>query len=292
MPTKTAPSTTPTQQTPLAPILKRWERFVRALPSPKLSPTLERRYVGLVHQQRQRDRLRQMALSARAPLGSDLRRILKLPNSGIQMSLEDRWSIVGMTGCGKSTVAEKIAQTYRQYYPEARLYILDTTMDSRFDGARELVEGMAAPLVEPGKVAIWRPDDNDIPTYDAWFGDILKQRGPSIVWIDELASIGRGTAQSYPNNFALLLKQGRKHGKMVLTLTQDAAYIPRQVLGQAWHVVRMRLISESDVGKLDKLLHGAIDPRREPTTRYGLWYKRLNRPDVARHFADWRALLS
>lgn len=267
-------------------------------PAPVLLPRVRRRCVALQSERAQAERLREAALRMQAPLdgahtaAAQLRRILRFPNSGLRLSLEDRFTIVGMTGCGKSTLARQLVKVYSDYFPRATTYILDTSGDRKFDGERGLVEGMDAPLGGPGERLIWRPDMDDIERYDAWLGDIFHQDQPAVIWIDELSSLGGKSALSFPLNFQKLLKQGRKRHKVVVSLTQEAAYIPRQVLGMAWHVVRMRLTNSGDAAKLDELLHGSAKPAKDPLTPWGLWYRRLDKPDVARHFRDWTALLS
>lgn len=266
--------------------------------APILLPRVRTRCIALLSERQQQQRLREAALRTQADItglrtsAAALRRVLRFPGSGLRLSLEDRITIVGIPGCGKSTLARELVRAYSTYFPQVATYILDTSGDRKFDRERGLVEGGEAPLAGPGERVVWRPEQDDIAAYDDWLGNIFHQDHPAVIWIDELSSLGGKSAQSFPLNFQKLLKQGRKRHKVVISLTQEAAFIPRQVLGMAWHVVRMRLTNEADAAKLDSLVHGRRDPRREPTTPWGLWYRRLDKADVARFFADWTALLS
>lgn len=212
--------------------------------------------------------------------------------SGIDISLDDRWLGCGAIGCGKTTLARQLVNGLQRLYPMASIYILDSKGDRLFDHARNLIETAdAPPPVAPGESYVWRPPTDDIDAYSAWFESILKSRRPAIVYVDELSSIGKAHGQSFAPGYAKLLKQGRSLHQCVITLSQEAAYIPRQVTGQLHHLIRMRLLDEYDAKKLDRLAHGAHDPRREPLRPHGLWYKRLDRAAPAREFQDWKALL-
>lgn len=227
---------------------------------------------------------------------------VRLGGSGLMFTLQDRWAIAGATGCGKSTLSLKLFAGLGRCYPFARGYILDSKPDEMFDrfAGRTLHEGQGLPPdPPPGSFVVWRPERNDIDLYDAWFEHLLKgqandQReiGPLILLIDELSSIGGRSGISFPLNFERLLKQGRSKGKSLITLTQEATFIPRQVVGQATHLIRMALVNEVDAAKLDRLIHGSAKPRREPATRYGLWYRRMDTPGDATFFSDWRRMLA
>lgn len=224
----------------------------------------------------------------------DMQRTVRLEQSGLLLSMQDRVAVVGMSGSGKTTAAERLGDAYHLLFPEAIRLTLDSKPDDFFNEKDALWhEGNdIPPIPERGDRLIWRPTDNIISMYDEWFEDLLGSPEPMIIEIDELSSIGGKSGQSFPLNFSRLLKQGRSKHKVVVALTQEAAYIPRNVLGQCNHVIRMRLNLEGDAAKLDGLLHGSARPRREPTTPFGLWYRRLDVPGVGKFFGDWSDLLT
>lgn len=219
--------------------------------------------------------------------------IVRWPHSGLLMSMQDRWSIFGTSGSGKTTLAMKLFYAYARLFPSAGRYILNSKPDDFFFGMpNRFITNDLPPIAPPGYTVVWEPPDNDIDIYDAWFERLLKNEGPVIVLVDELSNVGGSTGMTYPLNFNRYMKQGRSLNKTLITLTQEAAYIPRNIMGQATHLVRMRLIDDNDQKRLDRSLHGAATPRRNPPTRYGLWHRRLDTPTPAKLYADWKSFLA
>lgn len=165
----------------------------------------------------------------------------------------------------------------RRLYPDACTYILDSKVAGDFNGygGRLDSERAPAPLHTPGAIQVWQPPTDDKREYDNWLGGILKRRRPAIVLIDELSSLGNNTGQSYVSNFARIQKQGRGLGICTITLTQELAYIPRQVHGQMTHFVRFALHDEHDQKAAAKHL-GQSEPR-EPRKQHGFFYVNVTR---------------
>lgn len=195
-------------------------------------------------------------------------------------SLEDRWAIVGMTGSGKTTMAKKLLEHLRDAYPAARVYILDSKQAGDFDdvdGYRIKDEVAPDVLHTPGAVQIWQPPDDDLDQYDAWFKKILLHRQPAIIKVDESASIIAKNGDA-PEYYRKLNKLGRAFGVCLISLTQEAAYIPRTLLGQATHVVRFRLLDGYDVKKIDKLVgRSKEDHGLDLPDPYGFIHRRVDK---------------
>jgi hypothetical protein len=267
---------------------------VRRFPSYDIAPRARTRHQALVSAREARDQALRTPDSATTyyPFAARSPHRSYRLTSGVHISLEDRWVACGFKGCGKTTLARQLVSGLARLYPMASVYILDSKGDRLFDRYANLVESEAPPpALAPGASVVWRPPDDDIDAYSAWLNSILKTRRPAIVFIDELSSLGKNSANSFAPGYAKMLKQGRSLHQCVITLTQDAAYIPRQTFGQLDHLVRMRVLNEHDAKALDRFAHGTHDPRREPSHPHGLWYKALGRAEPAREFDDWRALL-
>jgi hypothetical protein len=174
---------------------------------------------------------------------------------------------------------------YWHQYPAVRTYILDTKGGDDFRGFRGILEtdDVPAPIMAPGGQQVWRPAGLDVASrtdrgkFDEWFGNILQQRKPALVLVNEIASIGGSTGRSYPANFSRLLKLGRSLEICMVVETQEAAGIPRQVLGQMTHLVRFNLRND-----YDRRITGAFlfekreDWSNNPPKPYGFYYRRVD----------------
>lgn len=214
------------------------------------------------------------------------------PAGQIEASLSDRWYILGVTGSGKTKFAKRLLRLLTGLYPTANLYVLDSKGGDDFLGWPGLVpeQDPPAPLLRTGGVQVWQPPDDDSADYGAWFAGIKEARRPAIVLVDELSSIGGHGSTSFPVQFARLLKQGRSLRICMVTLSQEAAYIPRQVSKQTTHLVYFRLSPDDQHGlKQARALLGMQDAAHalEPTGKYGFFYRRLlPKPGASWEFDD------
>lgn len=202
----------------------------------------------------------------------------------LRVSLSDRWAILGTTGSGKTTFAKRLVRELRALYPGLPVYALDSKGAGDFDGWPGRVESNDAPgadrLVDG--VQVWAPPYTDRAEADRWLQAIYERRRPAVVYIDELSSIGGKSGRDYPRGYQVLLKQGRGLRISVITLSQEVAGMPRQVLGQTTHLVSFRLLNEFDRREADSLF-GRSHPRgtareaREPRALHGFHYARLDK---------------
>lgn len=218
----------------------------------------------------------------------------RITNKGLQISLGDRWAIVGMTRSGKTTFGRRLLQFLRNSYPAARVYVLDTKQIGDFDDLPGRIKGPIVPdtLLTPGGVQVWQPPENDIKAYDQWLKKILGARKPAIVFIDELLSLGGRTGNSYPQGYNQLQTQGAGLDIGVISLSQEAAYIPRTLLGQTTHLVRFALLDEHDALKVDKYLRRPKSERGTQPPRYSFYYRRVDGTDDPLLFTDFRDFFS
>lgn len=200
-----------------------------------------------------------------------------------------------MTGAGKTTFARELLKQLQSSYPAVRNYLLDTKQAGDFDaldGYRVKDQKVPDPLHTPGATMIWQPPDDDLAAFDDWFRKILQHRQPAIVLVDELASIldKAGRAGQYYNR---LLKLGRSLGIAVLSLSQEAAYVPRNMLGQTTHLVRFRLQDGYDVRKIDKLVgRPAGDHGLDLPDPYGFLHRRIDKATTGHYYKKYQEFFS
>ncbi len=210
----------------------------------------------------------------------------------IHISLSDSWAILGVRGSGKTTFARELLHTYRRAYPNVPVYILDSKQAGDFRGWLGAYWGDEAPPPISHGMQIWQPPYDDPSQYNDWLGHIFYNRKPAIVFIDELSALTglRGSPNSFPRMYSVLLKQGRALGMCLFSLTQEAAYIPRQTTGQMTHFVRFRVQDNYDARKADRLLarinraDGAGDGGGEPLHDHGFFYARMDKTPVTAHY--------
>lgn len=152
-------------------------------------------------------------------------------------------------------------------------------------GKKVLSDKAPSPLSRPGTM-IWTPGIDDTDEYSLFFEQILKARKPAFVLVDELSSLGGSSGRSFPLGYMKLNKQGRGCDISMMSLTQEAAYIPRTTLGQVTHLLRFSLQNEYDKKTADKMM-GRGD-MKEPDDTFGFFYKRLDERGVASYFSDFK----
>lgn len=215
------------------------------------------------------------------------------PANSLGIRLGEHVAVVGITGCGKTHFAKGWLEYLRRQYPYAKRYVLDSTEDGMIGVSGRLdVRGNRVPdlLRDPSFTQIWTPD-TDVPAlYDAWFSKILYAREPAIVLVDEMASLNAGHNGEPPGGFIKLLKQGRKHGVTVISLTQEIARVTPTVFRQMKHFVQFYINAEIyDLSMARRYLNIDKEQQRPPHGQYGFFYRRTDGIFAHREFPSMQA---
>lgn len=214
----------------------------------------------------------------------------KRPLNTLGIHLSEHWAVVGKTGSGKTHFAKDLVEYLRRQYPHAKRYILDSTEDGMDEIVGRLdVRGNKVPdlLRNSTYTQIWTPDTDSPTAYNEWFEKILYAREPAVVLVDELASLTNGKSGDPPDGFIKLMKQGRKHGVTVINLTQEIARVSPTIFRQMSHFVLFRINAETyDMTMARKYLEVDKERQKQPSSRYGFFYRRTDPPTEAREFAS------
>ncbi len=224
---------------------------------------------------------RQHAPSA-APMIASLPSQRPIPTprqAGIDVSLEDRWLILGATGTGKTTYARELLKHLHRIYGEVPARILDSKGYGDFiqwhgNGGLWASEDVPPPITQG--IQVWQPGVDDQDAYAEWFDQILRTPGPAITLIDEISSIGKKKGEA-PREFERLLKQGRALGKLTINCSQEMAGVPKQIKSQTTHVVRFRMATTGYDNQQANHIMGRENNDPEPSAQYGFFYRRIDK---------------
>lgn len=207
--------------------------------------------------------------------------------SNVQISLQDTWTVLGVKGSGKTTFARAWIELMWQFYPGVRTYILDSKGYGEFDdytarAGAQLIAEQTAPMSikEPGGIQIWKPPLNDFAQYNQWFEYILRDQRPSVTLLDEIGSLSSSRQRPvFPDNYVLLLKQGRIMDECVVSMTQEMGYMDRNIFGQMTHFLRFWLINRYDIRESNKMMgFPERDKYRNPSHEHGFFYRKMDKP--------------
>ena len=192
------------------------------------------------------------------------------------IGLDERVSIVGKTGSGKTTLARGLLSWRRNqsaewdWYP---IFVLDTKQQGDFDGLgfTKVTRLRQLPKVaQKNRLIIYAPipEEKNTRFYDGFFRWIRAMGGPSLTYIDEMADIAKGNSVSY--EYSLLMKQGRGDNMSIWGATQFPVDVPRDFLGAAEHFFVFDLKRKSDRERAAELIGDEAKPRVKE--KYGFWY--------------------
>jgi len=179
----------------------------------------------------------------------------------------------------------------RLHYPGVPRHVLDSTGDPDMPSlvhAPLIVEGneVPAPLREAAFTQIWTPRNSKIPAaYSAWFNRFNDARKPVVIVIDETASITDGAL----DDLEALLKQFRKHGGLVVCLSQTISGVPTPLFSQSTHYAQFRIGGERyDLAQSRQYLGIEKEEQRPPTYPHGFFYRRTRSAAPVREYRDYK----
>lgn len=188
--------------------------------------------------------------------------------------------VCGMTGTGKSFLCENYLRGYEYV---VKLDTKDETLErhmsglSPWDGLEEnrdftVCHELAQLDDIDTKKIIYVPsyDEQNIETFDRFFNWIF-ERGNTILWIDELMSIG--TVQSFPRGLGRIMQQGRSKNVGVWSCTQRPSGIPSCVPANSSYFFVFDMALPQDRKKLVETT-GMIEFSEMPTG-YNFWYYKM-----------------
>jgi len=203
--------------------------------------------------------------------------------------------LLGTTGSGKTTGVRLFLQKYRVCFPFDSIYILDNKNEGDFrvfEGDADIEGGDDAPLHQPQRqIQIWRPVMDDKKQISVWLEHILRTERKALVILDELSTVTGSNVQTMPDGYPKIMKQARGKGITVISLTQEAAFIPRQTLGMTTHIFRFFLQDIYDRQKTSRMFEMARKDDN-PFAPYGLFVKKKGDRSTAKEYNDIKEVLS
>lgn len=220
--------------------------------------------------------------------------------SHVPVTLQDSWTVLGVKGSGKTTYIRAWLPSMWNFYPGLRTYILDSKGYGEFDDLTVLPNSHLVidqeaplPLSEPG-VLVWKPPLNDFAQYDRWCEMLLRDQKPCVIVFDEIGSLSKNARKAdFPPNFVLLLKQGRIMEESVVVMTQEMAYMDRNIFGQMTHFLRFWLTNRYDIRESNKLMgFPERDMYRNPSHEHGFFYRKMDKPATPTYeYANYQEFL-
>lgn len=166
--------------------------------------------------------------------------IIKLP------AFDDRAVFVGKTGCGKTTLAEKICSQF------SYVVVLDSKGELKWKNYQVCVS-LDSVFNSVSEKIIWQPNphEQNPETYEKFFKWIY-DRENTVCYVDEVLAICKNS-QDLPFWFRAILTRGRSRGIASFNSTQAPVYVPHWILSQAEHYYVFRMKLESDREKVEKI---------------------------------------
>lgn len=161
-------------------------------------------------------------------------------------SHNSRAVFVGKTGCGKTTLAEKICANH------SAVVVLDSKGELFWDGY-EVHTNLTNARKSKHSHIIWQPNihEQNEPTYDEFFKWLYDKRNV-VVYIDEVLAICKNS-QNMPFHYRAILTRGRSRNVGCYNSTQAPVFVPHWILSQSEHYFVFQMRLETDREKVEKI---------------------------------------
>jgi len=216
--------------------------------------------------------------------------------------------VSGVPGVGKTTLAVNLVARLQQLWGAPAVFI--DSKGGEFDNLPGAAwwrkqeaphwpwDGEIPQAVQEGQqplLLVWTPEYDDIPTYGAFLESLHNSsrpnaRRPVIIVVDELSSLGGTNPQSFPVSLAKILKQGRARHITLVVLTQELAYIPRQVLRMTTHLLMM-MQDSADPNDFDTRRVVQLSGLPAPTEKYQFNYRNRMVPGQRWQYQNYQQFL-
>lgn len=200
------------------------------------------------------------------------------------IELGDSVGILGMRQSGKTYLGTHLYQQIMETHTDACGYVIDSNANGDFTGWSGGYFGLDCPIIYPserGRQVVWQPPYDSSEAYEEFFAKLYDARIPSVLMIDELSSLGKGSHDFYSR----LLKRGRRRsnfpGITVISLSQEFAQkanVPRTTFSQLNHFFKFYVQHPYDIQESNKMMH--LPMRVQPEHVHGFWHIRLDRVPI------------
>jgi hypothetical protein len=165
---------------------------------------------------------------------------IKLP------SFNNRAVFVGKTGCGKTTLAERICANHDV------VVVLDSKAELFWQGY-DVYADLGKVKSSTNPKVIWQPNphEQNQETYESFFAWIYDRKN-TVCYVDEVLAVCKNS-QDIPFSYRAILTRGRSRGIGSFNSTQAPVFVPHWILSQAEYYFVFKMKLEGDREKVEKI---------------------------------------